>query len=423
MKNDDKIDIHKLSHRYKLTLERLERAKISKKNKEKIREFIEQLSVEDLSLQRKIKLISMPVLIFERYIKKNWDEVTKSDVKHFIASINESKYSPWTKKDYRTVLKKFISWVEYGENYKEKIRLKGYPEKVSFVNTTLKKKNKPRIDRNAILNTEEIEKIINAAAAENPRDAAFISLLYELGARISELGNLSYGSISKDEENFYVVDLHGKTGHRTPRVVLADKYITRWLNTHPTKENSDPLWLCSGVRDKIRPLHYNALKEMVKRVALRAGITKRIYCHLFRHTRITHLLSQGMTDAQVKNYVGLESSSDQLATYSHLVIGDANAAVLKLYGIESNGNGTDKHELKPKICGRCSKTAELSAKYCECGYPLIVEAVTEVMEKNESTSERIDKLEQESKQTNNMMIQFLEKLGYKDIEKIESFNK
>ena len=44
--------------------------------------------------------------------------------------------------------------------------------------------------------------------------------LYELGARIGELGNLKVGDVSQDQYGF-VMDLSGKTGHRTPRIILS----------------------------------------------------------------------------------------------------------------------------------------------------------------------------------------------------------
>ena len=46
--------------------------------------------------------------------------------------------------------------------------------------------------------------------AEHPRDKAFVSMLYELGARIGEIGALSIKDMTRDRYG-YLIDLEGKT--------------------------------------------------------------------------------------------------------------------------------------------------------------------------------------------------------------------
>ena len=125
-----------------------------------------------------------------------------------------------------------------------------------------------------ILNEEEVEKLIKSA--EHPRDKAFISMLYELGARIGEIGNLRIKDITRDEYS-YLVDLNGKTGRRTPRIVMSDPYITTWLNQHPLKNDPEaPVWTAIGNR-KAEKLDYRALSNIIRRIKDKTGIkTKRV---------------------------------------------------------------------------------------------------------------------------------------------------
>jgi integrase/recombinase XerD len=196
-------------------------------------------------------------------------------------------------------------------------------------------------------------------ATQLPRDRAFISLLYELGARISEIGNLCIKDLTRDEYG-YIIDLSGKTGHRTPRIVMADSYLTEWVNKHPM--NSDPnapLWIYTEW-GKTRKMGYGALRKLVKRVKEKAGIKKRIYPHLFRHTRATHLLSKGViNEAQAKVYFGWTANSNMLADYAHLVSQDANNAILAMHGINVvEKKNEDRH------CLRCKKINPSDAKFC-----------------------------------------------------------
>ena len=113
-----------------------------------------------------------------------------------------------------------------------------------------------------ILTEEEIDNLIKSS--EHPRDKAFISMLYELGARIGEIGNLKIKDITRDEYS-YLIDLNGKTGHRTPRIVMSDPHITTWLNQHPFRDNPEaPVWVKIGNKD-INKLSYTSLTKIIKR--------------------------------------------------------------------------------------------------------------------------------------------------------------
>jgi integrase len=116
----------------------------------------------------------------------------------------------------------------------------------------------------------EINSLIDAS--EHLRDRAFISMLYELGARIGEIGGLSVKEVTKDRYG-YLVDLEGKTGHRTPRIVMSDAYLTHWLNSHPHKHKPDaPLWVMIGNRSKGDEI----MSQVVKDPEIMQAIVKRM---------------------------------------------------------------------------------------------------------------------------------------------------
>lgn len=137
----------------------------------------------------------------------------------------------------------------------DKAQLQGHAQEilqmasVSWLRCGLKKKDQPRIKASDILTEEEVKKLIDSA--EHSRDKAFISMLYELGARIGEIGSLHIREVTKDKYG-YITDLEGKTGHRTPRIVISDPYITHWLNIHPLKNKPDsPLWVMVNASNKL----------------------------------------------------------------------------------------------------------------------------------------------------------------------------
>ena len=380
-------DIYELDKRLVSMKEAIKNSAIPEKNKELILSFEKVCALENLSKARRTRIMQLLRLFCEKYlVGKEFDKVNKDDLKDAILNLESDNLSPWTIHTYKAVLKKFFKWLYYGDNYKDKF---GYPEIISWLKCSIKPQEKPKVKASEILTEEEIDKLIKAA--EHPRDKAFISMLYELGARISEIGNLKIKDITRDEYG-YLVDLSGKTGHRTPRIIESDPYLTTWLNTHPNREDGEaPLWVITVGKNKGKKMNYSSFRALIRRLARKAGIKKRIYPHLFRHTRVTHLLlKKQINEAQAKVYFGWTPSSKMLAEYAHLVSRDVNDVMLQIHGIK-----TDKKEEKPRIkqCPRCKKINGKDDLFCRyCGSPLDVKTAIRLDEKRNTADEMMLKL-------------------------------
>ena len=360
--------IHNYKKHYDNYVSNLKKDKcISETNKKLIFEFERACYLnQKLELPTRIKYFDVLGKITKRYVNKDLDKLTRKDFENIILKIeSKDEWSVATKHKHKVLLKKFGKWLKY-KNKSFNERKHEYPETVSWINTNIKRKEMKLVMASDILNEEEVEKLIKSA--EHPRDKAFISMLYELGARIGEIGNLRIKDITRDEYS-YLVDLNGKTGRRTPRIVMSDPYITTWLNQHPLKNDPEaPVWTAIGNR-KAEKLDYRALSNIIRRIKDKTGIKKRVYAHLFRHSRVTHLLSnRQINESQAKVYFGWVPSSKVLSEYSHLVSNDVNDAILELNNIKPKNN---RETLKPKICPSCRKINIKDALFCQnCSKPL-----------------------------------------------------
>jgi len=370
-------DIHDYGLKYKAMQDRIYGSNISGRNKQLLKKFEMQCQIEGLSIPRKLKILSTLLLFATKHLKKNFDHAEKDDLKEAILKIDSrDDISVWTKHSYKVIIKKFYRWMVYGDDYRSK---PDYPEIISWLRTGVRKKDQPRVQASDILTEQEIESLIRAA--EHPRDKAFISLLYELGARISEVGNMRIKDITRDKYS-YIIDISGKTGHRTPRIIESDPYLTTWLNMHPLKGNPDaPLWITVGARQGER-MKYASFRALVLRLTKRAKLKKRIYPHLFRHTRVTHLLSnKQINESQCKVYFGWQPSSTMLSEYSHLVSADVNDTLLKMHGL---GKNDDERKEKIRQCPRCKTINTKTDLFCRrCGSILDVKTAIKLEEKRE----------------------------------------
>ena len=366
--------IHDYQRHYNNWISNLTKDKeISEHNKKLIFEFERACYLnQKLELPTRIKYFDVLGKIAKKYIKKDFDKLTRKDFENIIIKIeSKEEWSVATKHKHKVLLKKFGKWLKY-KNKTFNERRHEYPETVSWINTNIKRKEMKLVMASDILNEEEVEKLIKNA--EHPRDRAFISMLYELGARIGEIGNLRIKDITRDEHS-YLVDLNGKTGRRTPRIVMSDPYITTWLNQHPLKNDPEaPVWIAMGNR-KVKRLDYRALSNIIRRIKQKTGINKRVYAHLFRHSRVTHLLNnKQINESQAKVYFGWVPNSKVLSEYSHLVSNDVNDLILELNDIKPRHN--NKEILKPKLCPSCRRINNKDALFCQnCSKPLDFNAV------------------------------------------------
>jgi len=353
-------DIYNTNSQLKRTKKRLVQENISERNKELIENFDRACFMEGLSKIRRLKIMRSLIILAKDFFQCDFDKANKEKVQDVVMQIDgRDEWSAWTKHGYKVILKKFYKWLLFGDEYREKME---YPKVVSWLRTGLPKKDRPRIKASDILTEDEVKKLIDTA--EHPRDKAFISMLYELGARIGEMGGLLIRDITKDSYS-YLIDLEGKTGHRTPRIVISDPHLTHWLNVHPFKDSLDaPLWVMIGSRKSMKRMRYSAFRALVTRLVDKSGIKKRVYHHLFRHTRVTHLLiNRQINEAQAKIYFGWVPNSTVLSEYSHLVSKDVNDAILTMHGITPDKS--KESILRPKICPRCSAINAADATFCQ----------------------------------------------------------
>lgn len=368
------IDIHRFQRVYKTLRERIEEAPISGKNKKLILKFDQNNQFEGLSLSRRINIMRFLHILIRDYLHKDFDEVKKPDLKRILADMeNRPNLSVATVQQYKTNIKKFFKWLEYGDDYKDVLE---YPNLVKWIRTTIKKKYQTMINPGQIFTIEEIDRMVQAA--EHPRDQAFVIAHYEAGSRIGELGGSLLNSLVCDEFG-YLTSLNGKTGLRTIRLGAAAPLLTNWLNVHPARDNPEaPLWVRNGNRDKQTPMYYCSYSSLIKRIAKKAGIRKRVHTHIFRHSRVTHVLAYNiMNESQAKIYFGWVPDSSMIARYSHLVTQHANDALLEKYGLKKKN--VKINILKPKVCSKCSYLNAYFAQTCQqCTNSLEIGAVKDV---------------------------------------------
>lgn len=344
-------------------------------NYEIVYEFASDLIAEGISEMR----VRSYVIYLKKIIqvaKKNLVDFDKKDVKkvinHYRLLKNNGEVGESSVFEIKKTLKKFFKW--YG---KENL--------VDWFAVGSVQSNMSPMD---LITEEEFQAMMNACT--NSRDRAFISLLYESGARIGEIGSMRIKDVSFDEYGTIIWLPRSKTIKRKLRVVYSSIYLAEWLTDHPLKEDPEaPLWIKLSGKRRLQAIEYKDVQNQLKKIAKRAGIKKRIYPHLFRHTRATRLLAKVPESIGAK-YMGWVNGSKMVGVYVHLSSEDVDEAILQMHGIKRGGNGND---LEVKRCPRCTFINPATSRFCSrCGLPLSEEAALELEEWERRKAEALQKM-------------------------------
>ena len=158
-----------------------------------------------------------------------------------------------------------------------------------------------RLAPDEILTLPEVNAMLRAA--RSLRDRALIAVLWESGARISEVNALDVRDVRKlvsrengGREFVTVFFRHAKIQGQQHSALLIEggEHVRAWLNAYKPESEDWPLFP-SGRGDHAR-MTRNGPERLIAKIAKRAGITKRVYPHLFRHSRTTHLLRLGVPE-------------------------------------------------------------------------------------------------------------------------------
>jgi integrase/recombinase XerD len=171
-----------------------------------------------------------------------------------------------------------------------------------------------------ILSRDEIQTMEDAAATE--RDKLIIRLLGDTGVRVGELVALRPRDLTERDRKFFI-KVQGKGSK--DRYVPVSPWVYRRLERFATKGRpkgaADRLFL--GLRRDRRskdyePLTTSGAAQLLRTAAEFAGIEKRVYPHLLRHSFASWFLAKGGNPILLAQILGHSSLTMILTTYSHL---------------------------------------------------------------------------------------------------------
>ncbi|HWQ66280.1 MAG TPA: tyrosine-type recombinase/integrase [Methanospirillum sp.] len=272
-----------------------------------------------------------------------------------------------TQHDYVVILKGFMTWMmENG------INMSLIEKKVRSIKTPPKNMDTTHPDQ--ILTPDEIRGMIRSR--KSTRDRALIAVQYEAATRIGELGRMVWRDVQFDDYGARLLIHDTKTKKtRFSRITKAtsSQYLAAWRDDYPgIPEGDAPVFLS----ERGGTLSYYAIRKIFLDAATVAGIEKHVCTHLFRKSRGTHLIEQGLPDASVKDLMWGNQSTRMLDTYIRISPVEQDRILLKHAGVITDEQSKQQERrLSGVMCSICHMQNSPTSRYCAgCGTGLTEEA-------------------------------------------------
>ncbi len=223
------------------------------------------------------------------------EELEAPEVEAFIWSLHDLGISPTSQKRILVGIRSYYKF----------LRLEGIIERDP---TDLLESPKLPAKLPTVLTIEEVNSVVSApdpSTCDGQRNRAILETLYSCGLRVSELTDLRWSHIFREEGFIQVlgkgrkeriVPISGKALHE------IDLYHAFLHEIDVKRGYEDYVFLNRWGRSLSRIMVFN----IVKRYCQEAGIRKEVSPHTFRHTFATHLLEGGANLRAIQMMLGHE---------------------------------------------------------------------------------------------------------------------
>lgn len=253
------------------------------------------------------------LLDFLKTIKSDLKKCTKQQLKKFLRHLKDKGVTAKSVSRKISSLKLFFNFLH------ERFHIVNIATSLIF----------PKLEKKlpVYLTEEEIRCLFEAANKGNSykeiRNKVMLSLLYASGIRVSELVNMNIDQIHFDSGFINIVGKGGKERMiPLPQNVLSllryylDTIYTKLLPKEKVMIKKQYLFPAS-YNGKTKPISRQLFWNVLKKMIIKAKITKNISPHSLRHSLATHLLEKGASIRSLQILLGHE----QLTTvqiYTHL---------------------------------------------------------------------------------------------------------
>jgi integrase len=368
-------------HRYKRSLDRLEKADVAQTDQELIREFLDaidpQVSTVNFSNDRgEHETKTYGTLAAYCQSLKRVCELSEKELTEFDSATEVNRlFEGFQKGTHPNVKDDGYGQSTLGQWQSAVTKFYEYHTEVAIDHTevAITPPSDTTVDDRDMFTREEIEKLRDVAP--NARDRCILELLLNTGQRVRAIQTLRVKDVEPEEGIYYLNTEDGglkgadQNGRKRP-LLGAKRPVYDWLQNH---QGGPEDYLITALPSANRGTHgeklsISSIRRRLKKMADNADVDKPPNPHNFRHYFVTVCKRDyGMDDATIKHLIGHGPGSNIMeTTYQHLSDEDH----IKAAEVAADIRDEEENEspLTPQVCPTCAEPLDQDAKACPaCG--------------------------------------------------------
>ena len=293
-----------------------------------IKDYQNYLIIEKNMSENTIKAYISDVMKFQEFLLdatdcKNIEQSSSANIQEFVYRQSKNSTKPRSQSRLISSLKSFFKFVIL-ENYRKDnpMSVIENPKLGLYLPDTIS------LDEVNILSNN-----IDLSHPQGIRNKAIVEILYGCGLRVSEVVNLRLSDLFF-EENIIRVLGKGDKQRFVPIVDNTISHIKNYLEKRSSerikKEDLDTLFLNRRGAKLTREMVF----IIIKNLAIKSGILKKISPHTLRHSFATHLLERGADLRYIQQMLGHESITTT-EIYIHLDKSNLKNIVMKYHPLNT----------------------------------------------------------------------------------------
>ena len=234
------------------------------------------------------------------------DEISRPDLLEFIAFKAEQGSSARSSARMLSSLRRFYTYL-----MQQEIISTNPTDKISM----------PKIGRSlpVLLTENEVLQLIKAPNTKKPlgfRDRVMLELLYATGLRVSELVKLEANQVNLNQVYIRVMG-KGDKERLVPMGKTAKRWMKNYLNGPIQEILNDRQSDCLFPTRTSTSISRQAFWQIIKKYAMKVGISAKLSPHSLRHAFATHLINHGADLRVVQMLLG-HSDLSTTQIYTHI---------------------------------------------------------------------------------------------------------
>ena len=256
-----------------------------------------------------------------------FDAFTRDNIKEYVTWLKGKGFSAKTINLKMTAIRSFLKYCS-----EEDFELRGvYTDACSVKKIREEKKPIEYLSPEA---TSAILAAYDLTTAKHRRNRMMLILLYDSGARVQEIADLTVSSLHTDAKNPYITLVgKGRKSRNVPLMSKPVKHLDVYLREFHSKGDEAPLFY-SLMDGKPHKLSTDSISLVLKKAANIARescdcVPDNVHCHLIRKTKAMDLYKSGVPLPFIMQLLGHESMSTTSGFYAFATLEMMSEAINK----------------------------------------------------------------------------------------------